>query len=129
MFPACLNESEKVTDSQGNIPAVEDISSAQANRLIADNKENPDFVILDIRTPQEYRQGHISGSVNLDFYSPDFEHSIMNLDKDKILLIYCRSGNRSRRTLEILEGKGFSRVYHLSSGIIEWAREGLPLVR
>ena len=129
MFPACLNESEKVTDGQGHIPAVEDISSAQANRLIADNKENPDFVILDIRTPQEYRQGHISGSVNLDFYSPDFEHSIMNLDKDKILLIYCRSGNRSGRALGILEGKGFSRVYHLSNGIIEWSREGLPLVR
>lgn len=109
---------------------IEEIVSAQeAYSLIQDNRDNPDFVILDVRTPEEFSDGHIEGAVNTDFYEGAFRDELDTLDKDKTYLLHCRSGNRSQQTLDIMEELGFSKIYHMIGGIIEWEVEGLPTVQ
>ncbi len=85
------------------------------------------LVVLDIRTPDEYAEGHIGGSSNLDFYEPDFAASLDALDKDLPYFVYCRSGNRSSQALETMKDLGFTEVYELDGGIITWAEAGLPI--
>lgn len=109
-------------------PVIEDVSPQEALALIQENQDSPDFVILDVRTPEEYADGHIENAINLDFRSPDFPDEIGKLDKNKTYLLYCRSGNRSGQALEIIRELNFQKIYHLSAGIIGWQDEGLPLV-
>ena len=102
------------------------MSAAQAHAELA---LNPEAHILDIRTPAEFVDGHLEHAVNIDFYARSFEADLGKLDKSALYFIYCRSGNRSSQALNILEKLGFTRVWHLADGIIDWERDGLPLVR
>lgn len=110
-------------------PNVIGVDARQALHLIETNRDNPRFVILDIRTPGEFKQGHIRQATLLDYYHSEFKAGLERLDRDTTYLIYCRSGNRSGRTLAMIESMGFTKIYHLQSGIREWVKEGLPLVR
>ena len=105
------------------------LSPKEASALIEKHKGDSDFVILDIRTPGEYQSGHIQNSIMLDFYSKSFADDIGRLDKDKTYLVYCRSGNRSARTMALFEKLKFRKIFHLSSGINGWLSAGLPLVK
>jgi phage shock protein E len=67
-----------------------------------------DLVVLDIRTPEEFAEGHIDGSVNIDFYAPDFGDRLAELDPDARYVLYCRSDNRSGQTMPALEELGFA---------------------
>ena len=87
------------------------------------------LVVLDIRTPQEYADGHIAGSSNLDFYEPDFAASLDTLDKELPYFVYCRSGNRSSDAIDTMRDLGFTQVYELDGGIVKWAEAGLPIQR
>ena len=104
----------------------ENITPQEAFTLIQDNQDNPDFVILDVRTPEEFADGHIENAINLDYYSETFRDELNKLDKNKKYLIYCRSGNRSGKTLNIMERLNFREVYNMLGGIIQWEAEGLP---
>jgi len=103
-----------------------DITPQEAFTLIQDNQNNPDFVIIDVRTPEEFADGHIENAINLDYYSETFGDELNKLDKNKTYLIYCRSGKRSRNALDIMEELNFREAYNMSGGIIEWKAEGLP---
>ena len=107
---------------------IEDITPQEAFTLIQDNKDNPDFVILDVRTPGEFAEGHIENATNLDYYSETFRDELSKLDKDKTYLVYCRSGKRSRNAVDIMVELNFREAYNMSGGIIEWKAEGLPLI-
>lgn len=85
-------------------------------------------VVLDVRTPQEYADGHIAKATNLDVTAPNFEDQVELLDKSLAYAVYCRSGNRSQTAAEILEKHGFKRVYGLDGGIQSWHQAGLPVV-
>jgi rhodanese-related sulfurtransferase len=104
------------------------ISAREFKAMIDDNKNNPDVVTLDIRTPKEYRQGHIQGAQLIDFYASDFEDQLKRLDRNRTYLIYCRSGNRSAKSLEIFAKLGFRQAYHLDSGLIGWVQANFSLV-
>ena len=65
----------------------------------------------------------------LDFYSKTFAAEVSGLDKRKTYLVYCRSGNRSARSMELFKKLEFQKIFHLSSGINSWKSEGLPLVK
>jgi len=108
---------------------LEDIGIQEAFALIQSNQDNPDFVIVDIRTPEEFDEGHIENAVNIDFYSETFREDLDKLGKSRTYFIYCRSGNRSGRAMPIMEDLGFQEVYNLSAGIKEWIAEGLPVVQ
>lgn len=103
------------------------ISPQEAFSLIKEHDGDPDFIIIDLRTPKEYSEGYIPNAVNIDFYSRKFRLDLDSLDKSKTYLIYCHSGGRSGRTLGLMKRLGFQKVYNLDGGIARWEKEGLPL--
>ena len=86
-------------------------------------------MIIDIRTPEEFAEGHIEKAVNIDFRSETFRDEVDNLDKNKTYLIYCRSGRRSADALNIMRELNFMKIYHMAGGMIEWTAEELPTVK
>lgn len=108
---------------------ITDLDAKQAYLVIQEQAKNPAFVIIDIRTPDEYNRGHIEGAVNIDFYGGAFDEEVSRLDKTKNYFIYCRSGNRSSQALSIFKKYPFKEIYHLKNGIIDWQKENLPLVK
>jgi len=108
---------------------IENITPPEAFALIQDNHNNPDFVILDVRTPEEFADGHIENAINLDYYSETFQDELDKLDKKKTYLIYCRSGKRSSNALNIAGELEFREAYNMLGGIIEWKAEGLPFTK
>ncbi len=102
------------------------VDPGAASGLVADTGSN--VVILDLRTPEEFNAGHIEGATMIDFYSPDFEDRLAELDRDAAYVIYCRSGNRSGQTREIMERLAFADVVDIDGGIQAWAKQGHPTV-
>lgn len=85
--------------------------------------------LLDVRTPEEYAQGHIDGAINIDVKSDDFRQKAEHtLSKDSTVLVYCRSGRRSMNAAEILTELGY-KVINLEGGIIDWKDNGMATVR
>ena len=105
------------------------LSAKEASVLIKKHQGDPGFVILDIRTPGEYQSGHLKDAVMIDYYSKSFMENIGRLDRDKSYLVYCRSGNRSARSMDLFKELQFQKIYHLSSGINSWYAAGLPVVQ
>ena len=103
-----------------------DITASDAHALIDDRKDTPDFVILDVRTEAEYLERYIENALNIDYRGEDFYGRLDELDRDDTYLLYCRSGRRSRRALEIMKELGFRSIYHLSKGFMSWQEKGLP---
>lgn len=111
----------------GGIPPHGVITGRQALDAILALQDDPDFVLLDIRTPAEVEAGHISGAANLDFYSPAFRDDLAALDRDKVYLIYCRTGNRTGQAYDIMDELGFEQVYDMGGGIAQWITAGHPV--
>lgn len=88
----------------------------------------PDRVIIDIRTPEEFASGHLEGAELIDFYQPDFADRVAALDRDTAYVIYCRSGNRSGQARALFDELGFADVVDIGGGIAAWQQAGLPLV-
>jgi len=86
------------------------------------------LVILDVRTPQEYRSCHLFGSINLDFRSTSFADELAGLDRSKPYLVYCRTGVRSGQAAALMKSLGFRELYDLAGGIVSWQREGFEIV-
>jgi phage shock protein E len=89
----------------------------------------PDVVVLDIRTPEEFAEGHIEGALNIDFYAPDFTEQLAALDPEADYVLYCRSDNRSGQAMPMLEDLGFGAVAEVDGGILAWEQAGLPVSR
>jgi len=103
------------------------LEPSAAVEFMRQHRDNPAFIVLDVRTPQEFRQGHIEGAVLLDYYAPDFRDRFAALDRDAPIFMYCRSGNRSSHVLKMADELGFKAVYDLRGGILAWNASGLPL--
>lgn len=86
-------------------------------------------ILLDIRTPQEFAAARIPGAVMIDFNSLSFRSRIEALEKDKIYLIYCRTGTRTQKSMRLYQQLGFATVLGLQGGIEAWARYGYPVSR
>lgn len=86
-------------------------------------------VVLDVRTPDEYRERHLKGALNVDYLARDFEQQLARLDKTKPYLVHCASGGRSSETLPMLRKLGFKNVRHLDGGIEAWQKAGLSVVK
>lgn len=84
----------------------------------------PGTVVLDVRTPQEFAQGHLPGAVLADVNAPDFASRIAALDRSRPYAVYCRSGNRSQVAVDALRQAGFSQLVDLTGGILEWTAAG-----
>ncbi len=109
------------------IQVIKDISVKEVYDSIGKNKDNQSFIIIDVRTPEEFANEHIENALNLDYYSDKFRDELNKLDKEKTYLIYCRSGNRSGKALSTMKELAFREVYNMLGGIIQWKAEGYPL--
>ena len=113
-------------DMQANVLQQGDCGSLIS---IAENGQtNEGFIILDVRTESEYMEKHIPNSINIDINEIAFPTEIEKLDKAKKYLVYCKSGNRSGRSISIMKERGFANVCNLEGGITKWEAEGKPVL-
>ena len=124
--------------TEANTPTATDTADGAATgiRLVsaqdgASIQSNPpeDLVILDVRTAEEFDEGHLEGAVMIDFYGDDFADQLADLDPEVPYLLYCRSGNRSGQTTAIMETLGFTDVADVDGGINSWTEAGLPTTK
>lgn len=104
-----------VYQSLANISSVN-----QADQVDFTNKDN---VLIDVRTTQEYEEGHLPDAINIDVNSPDFEKEIKKLNPKKNYYLYCRSGKRSTAAAEKMESAGFKNVANLKDGYINYQKK------
>lgn len=90
---------------------------------------SPGVTIIDVRTPEEFAEGHIEGAVNYNVQGPDFTTQIAGLDPAGTYAVYCRSGNRSQAAVAAMAQAGIPGIYELESGIVGWQDAGLPVVQ
>lgn len=101
------------------------VSPAQAAALAA----TEGITIIDVRTPEEYAEGHLDGATLIDFYDPGFGERIAALDPDGEYLVYCRSGNRSGQAVAAMAELGIDQVYDMDGGVVAYSAAGFALVR
>ena len=86
-------------------------------------------ILLDVRTEEEFIGGHIEGATNVVYSMFGFSGNVSKLNKDTTYYIYCRSGGRSGKSLNIMKKKGFKKVYNLNGGLMGWKSSGMPIVK
>lgn len=79
-------------------------------------------LLLDVRTPNEYKQGHVEGAKNIDYFDKGFKSELEKLDKKVPVYVYCRSGGRSSKAMQIMKDMGFESVYNLKGGYLAWSQ-------
>ena len=84
--------------------------------------------VLDVRRPDEFAGQHLARAVNINYESGTFSQDIQSLDKSKTYAVYCRSGNRSGQATALMAKDGFTSIYNLDGGIINWTAVGQVLV-
>ena len=89
---------------------------------------DPSVTLIDVRTAPEFASGHIAGAINIDWESGTFERDVLALDKSKSYAVYCRSGNRSGQATAQMAKDGFTSIFNLNGGVIDWANAGKSLV-
>lgn len=113
LLPLALFAADKVTHVEADAAA----------KLIAEGK----VTIVDVRTADEFKEGHIKDAKNIDITEKDFDAKLGELDKSKPVLVHCQAGGRSTRSLPSFEKLGFTQVYHLDGGFNGWTKAGKPV--
>lgn len=127
LFTGVIMYSHDNTDDKK--PILKTVSTKEAFDLIQANKNNKNFIIIDVRTEAEYKDGHIENAINMDYFGGEvFEKKLNQLDKNKSYAIYCRSGHRSGLAFKIMEKLGFNEVYNFG-GLEDWINAGYEIVK
>ena len=103
--------------------AVQNVDASEFHKLV----QSGEGVILDVRTPQEFSRGHIEGATLINVADKGFVSKVNLLQKDKPVYVYCLTGSRSNAAASYMARNGFSEVYNLQTGMMDWRRQGLPL--
>ncbi|MFN8415945.1 MAG: rhodanese-like domain-containing protein [Cytophagaceae bacterium] len=85
-------------------------------------------ILVDVRTPEEYANGHLKNAININYYDASFMKQMAALSKDKTIYVYCRSGGRSGKATQELTQAGY-KVVDMAGGITAWESNGLPVVK
>jgi phage shock protein E len=101
-----------------------DVSLDEAQKLL---EAAPPVVVLDVRTPAEFKDGHIIGARNIDIKDAGFTSQISALDRSKPYLVHCAVGGRSAKAVEAMKGLGFNTLYHMHEGMKGWLKAGKPV--
>jgi rhodanese-related sulfurtransferase len=134
LLPLMLGQGcPRVTDSpeEEQAAAVQAIPPTDAYAMIQGRAADPTFMIIDVRTPQEFAAGHIEGAVNVCVLlcTPSFDEAIAGYDKSLTYLVYCGTHHRSPAATGIMLDQGFEHVYDMTGGLNEWQAEGLPVIQ
>ena len=127
MVALCMNDSYAQSSQPKQL--IKTINSVESAEMIKKNLKNKNFVILDVRTPEEYADGHLANATNIDFKATDFADKVGKLDKSKTYLVYCRAGHRSASAVEIMKTQSFQTLYNLDGGITQWTTDKNPVVK
>jgi len=122
-FPASFTASAPLKIAAADLPL--NLPPADALAYLAQSKP----ILLDVRTAEEYAGGHLKDSTLMDCYAADFKEQLGKLDKAAKYLIYCRSGGRSGRVLEMMAELGFTDAHDIKGGIIAWNLAGYLIVK
>lgn len=104
--------------------AEKNVSSREIKALM---EKNNNVFLLDVRTPQEYSQGRLAGSVLIPIN--EFERRMREVPKSRTIVVYCAVGSRSKPVAGFLAQQGYKDVYHMTDGIVGWYRNGFPIQR
>jgi len=121
-----VSEEESAQAEEKIISEVNDISVEEVYQIISSNQ---DYIILDVRTPDEFKEGHIEGAILIPV--SELEDRLDKIPKDKHIIVYCDGVgcSRSGKTAVILVDNGFEEVYDMTGeGIIEWQSKGYPVI-
>ena len=109
-----------------NATVVKNVTLDEAEKLL---KEQKGIVVLDVRTAEEFKAGHLAGARNIDIMADDFAQQIAALEKGKTYLIHCAAGGRSGRACKVPEVLQLGTVYHMNEGFKAWEKAGKPVER
>jgi thioredoxin 1 len=108
----------------GNSSAVVTLTADEFNRELSATANKQ---ILDVRTAEEFREGHLEGARNINFNDSGFKAEADKLDKRRAVFVYCLAGGRSAEAAGLLKGWGFDKVYDLKGGLMAWRNSDLPV--
>lgn len=108
------------------VAAPKNITVDDAEKLL---KSDSKVIVLDVRTADEFKDGHIPGAKNIDFFSDDFARQVAALDKSKTYVVHCAAGGRSAKACKVFEKEQLPSVYHLNEGFTAWEKAGKPVER
>ena len=95
------------------------ISSSDLNEL-----EEVEYILIDVRTTDEYQSGFIQNAINIDYYSEMFNSDILSFEKDSKIILYCRTNNRSAKSANLLLDNGYRDINVIEGGITSWVKSG-----
>lgn len=95
---------------------LKNVDASAFQQLIQSGK----YTLLDVRTPQEYANFHLTNAVNIDYLGPNFLEEMEQLNPQERYLVYCRSGRRSVRACTLMKNAGFYHIIHLDGGLSAW---------
>lgn len=119
------------TENKGEArPTVTNLKAEEAVQLVGKEKT---LIIVDVRTPEEFQEGHLTRARNVDFNGIDFSgslaHNLRAFERGSPVLVYCRSGRRSTASLKVFKNLGIRQIYHLDGGIKAWSEAGGDILR
>lgn len=130
LITAALASLCSIQAQESTATEVKHVNSDQAKALLDKNAteaKEAKIQVVDVRSEDEYKEGHIEGATNIDILSEGFEEKLAKLDKTKPVLVHCAAGGRSTRSLKVFQKLGFKTVTHLDGGLNEWKTKGHPL--
>ena len=112
----------------GGAEAQTELSPEEARRLVEERRGDPGFVLVDLRTREEFDQGHIEGARLIPYYAVNFTRIVSQLDRNATILLYCQRGRQSPLAFRALDKLRFTEVRILAGGVAAWTAAGYPLV-
>ena len=107
-------------------------NDVDVNQAASALQTQKNVVVLDVRTPDEYKNGHLKDAVNINLYDPNFKTKLALLDKSKTYVVHCAAGlqnGRSRKATTVMDSLGFQQVKHLNGGFNAWQQANLPVIK
>lgn len=107
--------------------ALSKVETISADALLAQQSQNKTLVILDVRTTDEFLQGHVPGAINISHDELEKKLNTLMPYRSQPIVVYCRSGRRAKLAIDMLEKAGFEKIYHLAGDMNQWQAENRPI--
>ena len=108
---------------------VNNFTCEQSFKLIQEHKDDPNFVIVDVRTKAMFEVERIEDAIQFDVFSNEFDDWLKTLNREKVYLVYCNVGQRSSAAVQKMKELNFKHIYHLYEGIRVWKNKGFDTVK
>lgn len=122
-FISCAQKTDSKVENNQSKTIISSITSDELSKKLGD------IQLVDVRTPEEFAEGHIKNAININYFNDNFMTDISKLQMDKELYIYCRSGNRSGKASKNIKSLGFIKIYDLKGGMLNWSKNKLEIIK